>query len=106
MRALVEHRVVLSLACSLRVGAAGLHVWPFPAHDPLLQLVAHERPSLYQGVVYSYSTLWFSTPFLLLNVVASIVYIFVARLDRPATPQPLPTYPDPRGRKDLFLILG
>jgi hypothetical protein len=106
MRALVEHRVVLSLACSLLVGTAGLHVWPFPAYDPLLQLVAHERPSLYQGVIYTYNTLWFSTPFLLLNVVASVVYIFVARLDRPATPQPLPPYPDPRLRADLFLILG
>ena len=98
MRELIEHRVVLSLACSLLVGSAGLHVWPFPVHDPLLQLVALERPSVYQGVVYAYNTLWFSTPFLLLNVVASVVYIFVARLDRPATPQPLPPYPDPRRR--------
>jgi hypothetical protein len=106
MRELIEHRVVLSLACSLLVGTAGLHVWPFPAHDPLLQLVAYERPSPYQSVIYAYNTLWFSTPVLLLNVVASLVYIFAARLDRPATPQPRPPYPDPCRRTDLFLILG
>jgi hypothetical protein len=106
MRALVEHRVLVSLACSLVVGSVGLSVWPWPAHDPLLQLIAHERPQLHQGMAYTYSTLWFSTPFLLLNVMASFVYIFGARWDRPATPQPLPTYPDPRRREDLFLILG
>jgi hypothetical protein len=106
MRAMIENRVVVSLACSLLVGSAGLAVWPFPAHDRLLQLIAHERPALYQGVVYTYNTLWFSTPFLLLNVIASFVYIFVARLDRAVAPQPLPTYPDPRTRQELFLILG
>src|SRR5262245_28240696 len=106
MRALIEHRVVVSLACSLLVGSVGLSVWPFPAHDLLLQLVEHERPNLYQGMVYTYNTLWLSTPFLLLNIIASFVYIFVARLDRSATSQPLPPYPDPRTRNDLFLILG
>ena len=36
MRVLIEHRVVLSLACSSLVGVVGLHVWPFPQYDPLL----------------------------------------------------------------------
>jgi hypothetical protein len=106
MRVLIEHRTVVSLACSLVVGAVGLHVWPLPAHDPLLTLIAHERPRLYQGLIYTYHALWFSTPFLLLSVVASFVYIFVARLDRPSPPQPLPPYPNPRARQNLFVILG
>ena len=42
-----------------------------------------------------YATLWFTTPFLLLNVVASFVYVFVARFDGSAAPQPLPEYPPP-----------
>ena len=106
MRTLIEHRVVVSLACSGVVGTVGLQAWPFPAQDVLLGLIALQRPQLYQGLVYTYATLWFSTPFLLLNVVASLVYIFGARLDRSAPPQPLPPYPDPRQREDLYLVLG
>ena len=106
MRVLIEHRVVLSLACSSLVGVVGLHVWPFPQHDPLLALIAIRRPVLFAGLAYTYATVWFTTPILLLNVAASLVYILIARLDRPATQQSLPPYPAPEQRKDLFLVLG
>lgn len=106
MRTLMGHRALLSLACAALVGGVGLQVWPFPAHDVLLALIAIQRPRLYQGLVYTYATLWFSTPCLLLNVVASLVYIFVARFETTVTSQPLPPYPAPAARQDLFLVLG
>ena len=86
------------MALSGVIGVVGLRVWPFPADNAFLALVAARRPTLSLGLAYAYATVWFSTPLLILNVAASLGYIFVARLDRPATPQPLPPYPAPEHR--------
>ena len=64
------------------------------------------QPAIYAGFAYTYATVWFSTPFLVLSGGFSFLYIFVARWDRPTTSQPLPPYPAPETREDLFLILG
>jgi hypothetical protein len=106
VRILIEHRVILSVACSAVLGTVGLQLWPLPANDAVLALIAVRRPWLYAGLAYTYATLWFSTPFLVLSVATSLVYIFVARLDATPMPQPLPPYPPPQDRTDLFLILG
>lgn len=53
-----------------------------------------------------HATVWFSTPFLVLSGAFSFLYILVARWDRPKTSRPLPPYPAPETREDLFLILG
>jgi TraM recognition site of TraD and TraG len=106
MRFLVEYRFVLSLALSAITGVIGLHAWPFPAENLLLALVQARQPGLYAGFAYAYATVWFSTPFLVLSSGFSLLYIFVARWDRPTTSQPLPPYPAPETREELFLILG
>ena len=106
MRRLVEHRAILSLACAAIVGSAGLHVWALPVDDPVLGLVALRRPELYTVLAYIYAALWFTTPVLVLNSCASLAYIFLARLRTSRVPQPLPPYPQPRTRSELFLVLG
>ncbi len=106
MRVLIEYRFVLSLVGSALTGVIGLHVWPFPAQNTVLALIQARQPAVYAGFVYTYATVWFSTPFLVLSGALSLVYIFVARWDRPTTSQPLPPYPAPEAREDLFLILG
>ncbi|HYN09698.1 MAG TPA: TraM recognition domain-containing protein [Vicinamibacterales bacterium] len=106
MRALVEHRFVLSLALAAVTGVAGLHQWPFPEDNVFLQMIQAERPGLYAGFLYTYATLWFSTPFFGCSIGFSLLYIFVARWDRPAALEPLPAYPKPEHRRDLFLVLG
>jgi hypothetical protein len=106
MRFLVEYRFVLSLACSAILGVIGLHTWPFPADNVFLALIQARQPTIYAGFSYTYATVWFSTPFLVLSSGFSFLYIFVARWDRPTTSQPLPPYPAPETREDLFLILG
>jgi len=65
MRMLLEYRVVLSLAVSAVAGGVGLHIYPFPADNPILGLVRIERPVVYAGVSYTYAPLWVTTPFLL-----------------------------------------
>jgi len=106
MRFLVEYRFVLSLACSIGAGVAGLHVWPFPAENVFLALIQARQPAIYAGLSYTYATVWFSTPLLLISGGFSFLYIFVASWDRPTTSQPLPPYPAPETREELFLILG
>src|SRR4051812_7504256 len=105
-RVLIEYRFVISLALATITGVAGLHAWPFPAGNPLLGLVQVKQPAIYAGFSYAYATTWFSTPFFLINVVFSFVYIFVARADRRVKPAALPAYPKPQDRKELFLVLG
>jgi hypothetical protein len=105
-RVLVEYRFVISLALAAIVGAAGLRVWPFPSDHPLLELIAAHRPMVYAGFMYAYATVWFSTPFVLISIIASFTYIFVARADRSVRSLPLPPYPRPEERSELFLILG
>jgi len=106
MRRLIEHRVVLSLACAAVVGTVSLHVWSLPVDDPVLHLVALRRPELYTVLAYTYAALWFTTPLLVLNSAASLAYIFLSRPRQSGAPQPLPPYPQPRTRSELFLVLG
>src|SRR4051812_43657915 len=105
-RGAIEHRFVISLALSAVVGVAGLHAWPFPSGHALLGLIEANRPMLYAGFAYTYATVWFSTPFVLLNVVGSFMYVFVIRTTRRVQSAPLPPYPPVATRDDLFLVLG
>ena len=79
MRVLIEYRFVLSLVGSVLAGVIGLHVWPFPTQNTVLALIQARQPAVYAGFVYTYATVWFSTPFLMLSGALSFVYIFVAR---------------------------
>ena len=106
MRGLIEYRFVITLALSGVAGVVGLRAWPFPSDNVYLALVHAESPRLAAAVAYAYRTVWFSTSLLVLNVCASLLYIFVARLDRAAAPEPLPPYPPPEERTDLFLVVG
>jgi hypothetical protein len=104
--AALRQRNVISMAGAALAGAAGLHLWPFPADNAALGLIAWHRPPVYTGLVYAYATLWFTTPYLALSVVTSLVYVLVTKLDRRVPTQAPPPYPAPGPRDDLFLILG
>jgi hypothetical protein len=102
----LDYRFVISLGLSTIVGAVGLQLWPFPIENVFLGLIEVQRPSLHLALVYGYATLWFSTPFIVLNVAFSLVYIFAAQWDRETSHQALPPYPAPDRRNELFLVLG
>ena len=106
MQTVMAYRFVLSLALSAVVGTVGLHLRPFPADNLLLALIYARRPTLYAELSYTYATLWFSTPFLGISGVCAWLYIFVIQTDRRRAQQPLPPYPAPEDRDDLFLVLG
>jgi hypothetical protein len=106
MRTVLEHRAVVILAASAIVGAAGLHVYPFPADHAVLALVRLERPLVFAGFAYTYAMLWFSSSFFVTSIGLSCLYIFVARDGRTTSMGALPPYPVPEEREDLFVVLG
>jgi len=106
MRALIESRVLMSLMTSAVVGMIGVRAWPYPVDQSWLALIAIQRPAVSATLSYTYTALWFSTPFFLSSLVLSFVYIFVARWDRPGDRHELPPYPVPADRQELFLVMG
>jgi hypothetical protein len=102
----IAYRFVRSPGLAAPVGGVGLRVWPFPADHPLLGLIAVNRPALYAAFLFAYATVGFITPSLVINIVSSFAYIFVAPADQAVRPSPLPPYPRPEHRDDLSLILG
>src|SRR4029077_4514529 len=72
----------------------------------LFRYAAVQRPSIYHAFVWSYSTFLFTTPFLMLSVCLSFVYIHFYEEETAETLGTLPDYPEPQYRQDLFVILG
>jgi hypothetical protein len=105
-RPLVEYRLILSIGLSAACGIMLHSFYPVHDADPLLRLLALERPAIFQGLVWSYSLFLYTTPFLVFSILFSLAYIhfYEPRPDQVAGI--LPPYPDPLAREDLFLVAG
>jgi hypothetical protein len=106
VRALVEHRELVSGLVAAAASAAAWTRWPWPAANPVLQLVAVHQPVLYRTWHVTYAILLFTTPYLVSSVVLSLAYIFVVTRYPAITRMPLPQYPDPGSSEPLFLVVG
>jgi hypothetical protein len=105
-RPLVEHRVILSFGMSMACGIVLESLYPIHDTDPLLRLLALERPAIFHGLVGSYHLFLYSTPFLLFSVLFSLAYIHLYEPKPDEAAGQLPPYPDPLRRDDLFLVAG
>jgi len=94
------------LALAAAAAVIGFYRWPFPEGHPMLQLVLWQKPHLFWGIKYAYWTMLFTTPYILVSVAGSLVYIFVVRADRTVALAKLPKYPDAAERSALFLVIG
>src|ERR1700679_3549297 len=74
-RPLVEYRVILSFGLSAACGIVLHSLYPVHDADPLLHLLALERPEIFHGLVWSYSLFLYSTPFLVFSILFSLAYI-------------------------------
>jgi type IV secretory system conjugative DNA transfer VirD4/TraG family protein len=84
-----------------------LHLkWPFPGHEPVLQLIALREPAIYDGLSYIYSLFLFTTPYILFSLVLSCLYVFASRPQEKTRSFALAPYSDPSQRESLFLTLG
>jgi TraM recognition site of TraD and TraG len=105
-RPLVENRVVLSCGLSVAAGIALQSLWPINPANPLIHLIALERPAAFRFLVWSYTLFLYSTPFLAVSVLLSFIYVHFYARDPKQAAGPLPEYPDPRLRRELFLAIG
>jgi len=105
-RILVRHRFLLSAGLSAAAGIVLRTIVLIPVADPLFRYAALQRPSIYQAFVWSYSTFLFTTPFLMLSMCLSLVYIHFYEEETAQPPGNLPEYPEPQYRHELSLIFG
>ncbi|MCU1226196.1 MAG: hypothetical protein JWQ42_4289 [Edaphobacter sp.] len=106
VRLLVEYRMLLSVGLSAACGIVLNSIYPINADDPLLRLIAYERPPIFQALVWGYDLFLYSTPFLFFSLMFSLAYVHLYRKDSELALGVLPTYPDPRTRRKLSLVLG
>lgn len=106
VRPLIEHRLIVSCGLSVASGIALQNTYPIKFASPLLRLIALERPQVFQFLVWSYTAFLYSTPFLVISVLLSFVYVHLYSPALSRATGRLPEYPDPRSRRNLFLVIG
>jgi hypothetical protein len=106
LRFAVEYRLPISLGLSAACGIVLRSLVPAQTSNPVLQMIALQRPLIYRGFVWSYEFFLFSTPFLVISVLLSMVYVHLYAPENERTAGLLPPYPDPRARRDLYLVVG
>ena len=106
LRTILQGRAVLALLVAAVVGTWGLHAFPVPTDNPFLALIAARRPHVFGVLSYGYATMWFTTPYLMASIVASLVTIVVFRTMPSVAYRPLPAYPEPEERPAPTLVLG
>jgi len=79
---------------------------PFPEGNLFLRLIAVKAPLVYSGAKYSYTAMLFTTPYIILSILLSGLYIFTLKIRKRVSPARLPAYPDAQHRDKLFLVVG
>ena len=102
----LAYRNAFNLAITAVIGTAGVRAYPFSTANVFLALLETRTPALCAALGYLYTTLWFSTPLLVLSLVTSLATIAAFRSDRAIRFEPLPSYSKPETRGDLLLVLS
>jgi len=105
-RPLIEYRLLLSFGISTACGIMLQGLCPLNVANPLLQLIALERPSIFHALIWSYNLFLYTTPFIAASVFLSLAYVHFYAPDTDETAGSLPPYPVPHRRRDLCLIVG
>ena len=106
VRLLVEYRLLLSIGLSLACGIVLHSLYPARIDDPLLHLIAYEQPTTFRVMVQGYDLFLYTTPFLFFSLMFSLAYIHLYRKDSELELGVLPSYPDPRTRRKLSMVVG
>src|SRR6266496_2315517 len=106
LRAALETRALAVMIIAASVGTWGLRAYPVPSDDLFLCLIEARTPLVFHVLVYGYATLWFTTPFFVASLLASLVTIVVYRRAPTMRFRSLPPYPNPDARQAPTLVLG
>ena len=59
---------------------------PFPEGNLFLRLIAVKAPLVYSGAKYSYTAMLFTTPYIILSILLSGLYIFTLKIRKQVSP--------------------
>ena len=105
LQVLNKQKLFVALLVSAAAGTLLMQAFPFPLKDPLLQLIAAEKPHLWKSLWGCYAAVVFITPWLLTLSALSTAYVYFHEVD-PVKPGALDPVPPPEARKELFAVLG
>lgn len=106
IHSMIEYRILLSLGLSAVCGIILSNFYPIDVMNPMLRLIALKQAPVFHALVWSYDLFLYSMPFLIFSMLFSLAYVHIYRRESDEAAGALPTYPDPRTRQDLSLILG
>jgi hypothetical protein len=106
IRPLIEYRILLALGLSAASGIVLNTLYPINEANSLLRLIAYQRPPVFHGLAWSYGLFLYSTPFIAFSMLFSLMYVHLYRSESELVVGSLPSYPNPRTRTDLSLVLG
>src|SRR6266852_5268246 len=106
LRSLLDARPLVALIVAAGVGIWGLSAYPFPVDNVFLEMIALRNPPVFHVLAYTYATAWFTTPFLAMSLVTSLLVIVTSRHLPVPRAHPLPPYPVPESRSTPALVLG
>ena len=77
IRAVLDARALVVMALTAIVGTWGVYTFPFDRDNVFLALIELRNPTAFGVLTYGYATLWFTTPFFVASLVASMLTIAV-----------------------------
>jgi len=106
IRRILYSRGFVAALLAMGTGAFLFYRYPFPEEQIFLRVISLRAPQAFLSFNYIYAVCLFTTPFLLYSSVLSGLYVFTLKARRHVTAGPLPRYPDPPKREDLFVVVG
>jgi hypothetical protein len=105
-RRILDARPLVAHLVAAGAGVWGLSSFPLLMDNVFLEVIALRKPPVFQVLAYTYATVRFTTPFLAVSLVTSVLAIVADHhLPLPRT-RPLPRYPLPERRSTPTLVLG
>src|SRR6202521_6184729 len=105
LRRMLDARPLVAMVVAACVGVWGLSAYPLPMDNVFLELIELRNP-VFHLLAYTYATCWFTTPFLAMSLVTSMLAIVVYHHLPLPRARPLPRYPLPARRSTPTLVLG
>src|SRR5215471_7809560 len=106
MQRILASRHFISSLLAMGTGVFLFYMRPFPESALVFQLISLHAPLAYASFRWIYHLCLFTTPYLLYLAALSGLYVATLKYRQRVVPGCLPPYPDPRTRKELFLVVG
>src|SRR5215469_3408661 len=106
MHRILASRHFISSLLAMATGVCLFYTRPFPESAFVFQLISWHAPLALASFRWIYNLSLFTTPYLLYLAALSGLYVATLKYRQRVVPGRLPPYPDPRIRKELFLVVG